>query len=242
MKFTNFVLIVLLGSLTQYQIAAGDSHCKYDKAYGSKTRECMYDIYYDLGENKQITVYCECKFNADKNSDSKGKLDCGGKNVIFDTGGTRGIVNWEHVVPKSWLGNERAKTDAINLLPSIGALNQKRWYYPYGSVNEEPRKFGCDCDFEVEEARAEPRINIRGDIARIHFYMEKAYENGWEIHSDFSNNLSKDGYIKMLQGRSTVDDIDPEECERIKMTLSHQHHKYRPPKVDIVRTIWSDCF
>ena len=46
----------------------------------------------------------------------------------------------------------------------------------FGMIEGEPREYG-GCDFEVDGGlrRAEPRPEIRGDIARISFYMERTY-------------------------------------------------------------------
>lgn len=38
----------------------------------------------------------------------------------------------------------------------------------------EDRIFGT-CDFEFESDEAEPKEDIRGDIARIYFYMKQTY-------------------------------------------------------------------
>jgi deoxyribonuclease-1 len=73
----------------------------------------------------------------------------------------------------------RMEADLYNLLPSLGELNGARSNYPFGEVGGEPRKFGR-CDFEIGHRVAEPRREIRGDLARIYFYMDARYP-GFDI-------------------------------------------------------------
>ena len=58
----------------------------------------------------------------------------------------------------------------------IGEVNEQRRHYRLGLVPGEPRAFGR-CDFEVDGQAgvAEPRETIRGDLARIHLYMEAVH-------------------------------------------------------------------
>lgn len=104
-------------------------------------------------------------------------------------------IEWEHVVPAYWLANqmqcwkdggrknckknkkfEHMEADLHNLVPSIGELNGDRSNYRFSMLEGEPRKYG-KCDFEVDfkGKKAEPMPEIRGDIARIYFYMYSTY-------------------------------------------------------------------
>ncbi len=69
-----------------------------------------------------------------------------------------------------------AHNDLHNLWPSIGEVNAERSNFRFGVLSGEPRDYGR-CDFEVdrETRRVEPRPEIRGDIARISFYLERTY-------------------------------------------------------------------
>jgi len=68
----------------------------------------------------------------------------------------------------------RMESDLYNLRPAIGELNQARRDYKMGEIPGESRAFGR-CDVEVANQLFEPPPKIRGDIARIWFYMEWAY-------------------------------------------------------------------
>ena len=66
------------------------------------------------------------------------------------------------------------EADLYNLRPVIGEVNAARRDYIMAEIPGETRRFGR-CDVEVENKTMEPRPGIRGDIARIWFYMEWAY-------------------------------------------------------------------
>ena len=139
----------------------------------------------------RTTFYAGCKFDARKHIDWQ---SCGYSPRKRAKRGKR--VEWEHVVPAWEFGHQMqcwqhggrkncVKTsekfremegDMHNLRPSIGELNADRSNYRYGMLPGELRRYGS-VDFEVDfKARvAEPRPEVRGDIARTYFYMADRY-------------------------------------------------------------------
>lgn len=105
-------------------------------------------------------------------------------------------IEWEHVVPawafghqlQCWQDGGRKnckktnaqfklmEADLMNLVPAIGEINGNRSNYSFAMLEGEPRVYGS-CDFEVDfkERKAEPAPAVRGDIARIYFYMQDKY-------------------------------------------------------------------
>ena len=71
------------------------------------------------------------------------------------------------------------EADLHNLYPAIGTLNQRRGTKSFGEVPGEARVFG-HCDFEVEDV-VEPRVAIRGEVARAYLYMAWAYPSALEL-------------------------------------------------------------
>ena len=65
-------------------------------------------------------------------------------------------------------------SDLYNLRPTVGAVNALRSNFRMGLIEGEERQFGA-CDMEIDNRVFEPRPAIRGDVARIYFYMESAY-------------------------------------------------------------------
>jgi deoxyribonuclease-1 len=70
----------------------------------------------------------------------------------------------------------KIEADLHNLVPSVGELNGDRSNLPYGLVTGESRVYGA-CNFEIGGVRkvTEPPDDIRGDVARIWFYMSQTY-------------------------------------------------------------------
>ena len=66
------------------------------------------------------------------------------------------------------------ESDLYNLQPVIGEINQVRNNYRMSIIEGEKRLFG-DCDFEIKKKVVEPSEKVRGNIARIYFYMSIEY-------------------------------------------------------------------
>lgn len=113
----------------------------------------------------------------------------------FNTQQRRGF-NVEHVFPMSWVTNALAcgkrkqcrsnnvqfnliEADLHNLYPATVEVNRARSSFRFGEIPGEARRFGKDCDFEVNpRARvAEPALEVRGEVARSMFYMANQYKN-----------------------------------------------------------------
>ena len=105
-----------------------------------------------------------------------------------------------------------------NLVPSIGEVNGDRSNFKYGMIEGESRRYGA-CDFEIDfkAKRAEPAPTIRGDIARIYFYMRDRYQL----------NISRQ-QTQLFEAWSKDDPVD--EWERIKnqkgMTIQGNANPY----------------
>ncbi len=138
-------------------------------------------------------------------------------------------IEWEHVVPADWIatgfgcqdqtraecraidGYEEAEGDLFNLVPSVGELNGDRSARLYGVVTGEERAYG-DCDFEVIatgegephiRGAAEPMPSIRGDVARVWFYMSDKY--GVQMNPE---------YRALMESWSAADPSDEAERRR----------------------------
>tara|TARA_B100000809_G_C15067878_1_gene504855 strand:+ start:152 stop:808 length:657 start_codon:yes stop_codon:yes gene_type:complete len=105
-------------------------------------------------------------------------------------------IEWEHVVPAWAFGHQLQcwqeggrknckknnpqfklmEADLMNLVPAVGEINGNRSNYSFAMLEGEPRVYGA-CDFEVDfkARKAEPAPEVRGDIARIYFYMQEKY-------------------------------------------------------------------
>lgn len=139
---------------------------------------------------------------------TKGNTLYCGKSFISNQ---RDGINIEHVFPMSWAINglhcgtrkqcriksaqfNKIEADLHNLYPSRSDVNQQRSSYRFGEVSGEKRRFGKQCDFEVDTYKrvAEPAVNVRGDVARAMFYMADRYkEQGLVIFEKQARMLYK---------------------------------------------------
>lgn len=175
-----------------------------------------------------ITFYCSCDFTGSDIDHS----NCGFENDgRWDVRATR--LEWEHVVPaenfwrafEEWRNPENfphcqwrtgrqcagtneiyraMEADLYNLLPAIGSVNAARSNFNFGMVNKKDWVYG-ECDFHIEDRIAEPKDSIKGDIARIYFYMAAVYP---EV------NLLSSQSERLFLAWDRMDPIDELECRR----------------------------
>jgi deoxyribonuclease-1 len=142
------------------------------------------------------TFYCGCDITwlNDKKLIPTSLTDCG----VHPRKNTMRMlrIEWEHVVPAYWFGHQRQcwqrggrkncrksdrefremEGDIFNLQPALGEINGDRNNYRYGLIPGEIRLYGqCDAEVDFRMKIFEPRVSIRGDIARIYFYFEHRY-------------------------------------------------------------------
>jgi deoxyribonuclease-1 len=72
------------------------------------------------------------------------------------------------------------ESDLYNLVPAIGEINGLRFNYSFAMILGEQREFGT-CGMEIENRKAEPRPEVRGNIASIVTMTETEGFTGKEI-------------------------------------------------------------
>lgn len=133
-------------------------------------------------------------------------------------------VEWEHVVPASWFGQPMAcwksggrqncskhdsayqhiEGDLHNLTPAVGEVNGDRGNLPFGLVAADKGRYGkCGTRVDRETGKVEPRDEVKGDAARIAFYMSERYR----IKID-------DAQMRVLLQWAQQDPVDAWERER----------------------------
>jgi len=105
--------------------------------------------------------------------------------------------------------------DLYNLVPVIGEIRGLRSDYGYAMIPEENAEFGS-CDIEIAYNKVEPPPGIRGDIARIHFYMDSAYP---------AYDLVSRENRKLFETWDQQDPVDAWECERAKRIEAIQNNE-----------------
>ncbi len=112
---------------------------------------------------------------------------------------------------------KRMEADMYNLVPAVGEVNGDRSNFKFGMIDGEKRAYGqCDVEIGFKAKRAEPKPSIRGDIARIYFYMSDRYKV----------KLSKQ-QRQLMMAWDKEDPIDAWERERSKKIEKIQGNKNR---------------
>ena len=171
--------------------------------------------------------------------------------------------NREHTVPQSWFSEQTPmKSDLVHVVPTDGYVNNRRSNYPFGEVlnvtyssNNNYCKLGSCKTAGYSGTVFEPNDEIKGDIARIYFYMATCYEkkcSSWSGGVFSSENLGlKNWVVDMLMAWSKQDPVDDIERARndavqnTEVTLSNGKKKQnnRNPFVDypgLEDYIWGD--
>lgn len=147
-----------------------------------------------IHSDTKTDFYCNCPLRW---SNGRGQIDiksCGYQIRKNPLRATR--VEWEHVMPAQQFGALRPcwkaggrgnceKTDAqfrlieanlYNLKPALGEVNADRAHFRFAELPHTlPQHGSCPVRIDFDRQQVEPQSNIRGDIARIYFYMADRY-------------------------------------------------------------------
>ena len=228
---------------TYYQAADGKK--------GAALKTAFFNIiknHTDIGYDCLIEAYHKTDTRAD------GKLRdwySNATNYTWDdrNGNNREGAGWnrEHSVPQSWFSKSNPmKSDIVHVLPTDCYVNNRRSSYPFGEVgnatytsNNGYSKLGSCKTSGYSGTVFEPNDEIKGDIARIYFYMVTCYEDrftGWTAGSAtqvFSSNKYeglKTWCMDMMMRWSKNDPVDAVETARNNAVQEVQGN--RNPYVD----------
>jgi endonuclease I len=151
--------------------------------------------------------------------------------------------NREHSVPQSWF-NEASpmKSDIVHVIPTDGYVNNRRSNYPFGEVGSVDyqskngySKLGSCKTAGYSGKVFEPNDEIKGDIARIYFYMATCYEDrinqwGGGIFNDGKYPGIVSWTLDMMMRWSKQDPVDAREVARNNAVYNVQSN--RNPFVD----------
>lgn len=151
------------------------------------------------------------------------------------------MYNREHSVPQSWFSGTGIKSDIVHVLPTDGYVNNRRSNYPFGEVKNATYtskngycKLGsCKTD-GYSGTVFEPNDEIKGDIARIYFYMITRYESscgswGHDVFTTTYPGLTT-WTLNMMMRWSKQDPVDAREIARNNAVYEVQGN--RNPYVD----------
>jgi len=159
-------------------------------------------MYNDVFGNNGSTLYCNCSW-ANRKTDLKscGLQSFFPKSQRKRASRTEA----EHIIPASWMLKrnnkprqcvsdakkqnisprkyclkhdvhfKQAHNDMVNLYPAVGQVNADRSNKPFVDQVKNATKTYGQCNISIGSRGIVPPANIKGDIARIAFYMAKHY-------------------------------------------------------------------
>jgi len=93
----------------------------------------------------------------------------GHQRQCWQNGGRKNCIKTDDVF-------KRMEADLYNLKPAIGEVNGDRSNYRYAMLpNVIPQHGACPVKIDFKQQAFEPSPAVRGDIARIYFYMADKY-------------------------------------------------------------------
>lgn len=160
-----------------------------------------------------------------------------------DTGGYRqegDSYNREHSVPQSWFSKRSPmKSDIVHVVPTDGYVNNRRSSFPFGEVNnvtysaaQNYCRLGSSKTPGYSGTVFEVADEIKGDMARIYFYMATRYMDqcsGWSGNI-FNSTGMVTWELNQMLAWSKEDPVDAREIARNNAVQEVQ--KNRNPFVD----------
>ncbi|MBO5950076.1 MAG: endonuclease [Fibrobacteraceae bacterium] len=170
-------------------------------------------------------LYCGCPYSGKQNIDT---VPCGFRpreNPRRKSYKRARRIEWEHIVTAHNMGHfrpcwrdggrkncsyndptfEMMEGDLHNLYPAIGEINGDRSNFMYSqwTNSPEPMYGSCETVVDFKLKKVQPRKEIQGLIARVHFYMENQY----------AIKLSNQDR-KLFEAWDKMYPVTKEECER----------------------------
>ncbi|MCW2254939.1 deoxyribonuclease-1 [Providencia alcalifaciens] len=153
-------------------------------------------VYMDQNHKSEGTLYCGCEW--EWTGKSGGQVDLASCDYHIRKQQNRATrIEWEHIVPAWVFGHQRQcwqqggrkncvatdpvfrrmEADMYNLAPSIGEVNADRSNFSYGQLadNAEYPYGQCRSRVDTKERIFEPRNEVKGQVARVYFYMHDRY-------------------------------------------------------------------
>lgn len=153
-------------------------------------------VYADQNHTERGTFYCGCQWEwVGKSGGKVNQESCGFQTLTMRDRASR--IEWEHVMPISAVGQQRQcwrnggrencqQTDPVfnmmeadlhNLVPSVGTVNALRSNTNYGMATGPSVPLGaCATKVGLVMRVVEPRDEVKGEAARISFYMADRYD------------------------------------------------------------------
>lgn len=239
----------------------------YQKANNKKAADlktALYDIIHEhtnIGYDGLLAAYHESDKRADGylrdwySNATKFVIGGSAENHSYKKEGDG--YNREHLVPQSWFGSGQMKSDLVQVVPTDGYVNNRRSNMPLGENNGSTwksangySKVGASTVAGYSGQCFEPNDEVKGDIARVYFYVLACYQN---LHPNWNGGSAsqvfdgktypglKDWALKMFLRWAKEDPVD--DVERARNEVVYAKQKNRNPFVDypsLCEYVWGD--
>ena len=209
----------------------------YEKASGKTGNELKTTLHTIIKSQTKLTYAQVWDGIKDADEDPKNAnnviLLYSGKSISKSSnGGNSGQWNREHVWAKSH-GNFGTSvgpgTDLHHLRPEDVSVNSKRGHLDFDNGGQSYS--GCEC--KVDSDSWEPPNRVKGDVARMLFYMAVRYEGNGELDLELSDSVNT--YPKALHGKlstllewNELDPVDEFESNRNDVIYEKWQHNRNP--------------
>ncbi len=221
-----FSLAVIAGLLHLPSIAAPQS---FEKA----KIELRQKVYYDRNDDGDL--YCGCDWQWMGRSGGRVDMASCGYEIRADRNRAQRI-EWEHVVPAWVLGHQRQcwqnggresckstdpvfrtmEADMHNLSPAVGEVNGDRSNFQFGVLPSTRPQYGtCSTRTDFKQRISEPRDEVKGQVARIYFYMHDRY--------GLSMSRQQQQLLMAWNKMYPVSDWERERDRRIARSMGHNN-------------------
>lgn len=252
-----FTLVLWAAAAT---FAQGPNGTKtYYKSADGKSAEALKTALFNIIKSPNVVSYSGL-LEAYKKTDTRadGSLRDWYSNITSYTPGSAcgqykkegDAYNREHSMPQSWYGKSSPMvSDIMQVLPTDGYVNNRRSDNPFGEVGtvswasaNSYSKLGSSKTAGYSGTVFEPNDEVKGDIARIYFYMMTCYEDrmlSWTANNatdviDTENGTKlrpmKQWVVDLMMRWSKLDPVDDIEVARNNAVQTIQ--KNRNPFVD----------
>lgn len=185
----------LISAIVIFLLVCTHAYADAPTSFSAAKAIAKQEIFLDQASGADGDLYCGCDW--DWVGRSGGRINaasCGYETRAQRTRAER--IEWEHIVPAWTIGHQRQcwqnggrnncvaddpvframEADLFNLYPSVGEVNGDRSNYQYAMVTGAPPQYGaCPTKVDFKGRAAEPRDEVKGLVARVHFYMYDRY-------------------------------------------------------------------
>lgn len=180
---------------------------------------------------------------SDADPSGNGNVICIYSGLSMPSSQTGGAYEWDkehvwaksHGFPKESGDMKEAYSDAHNLRPALSSINRSRSNKDHGIVTNPTRE---DFGSKQNETTFEPRDEVKGDVARIMFYMATRYGFGAQLNLALVDDATTsaadyDGRFGNLQTLIQWHYDDPvSESEIYRNNVVYGYQKNRNPYID----------